>query len=51
MLGRLCELKGGEARSKEPTAEQRKEIAELAASVRWRKKGQSDFYTFHLQFY
>jgi len=36
-LGRLGGLKGGKARAKKLTSEQRKEIAKLAASVRWRK--------------
>jgi hypothetical protein len=37
-LGRLGGLKGGKARAAKLTPEQRKEIAKLAASVRWRKK-------------
>jgi hypothetical protein len=38
-LGRLGGLKGGKARAAKMTPEQRKEIAKLAASARWRKKG------------
>ena len=38
VLGRLGGLKGGKARAAKLTPEQRKEIAKLAASVRWRKK-------------
>jgi hypothetical protein len=37
-LGRLGGLKGGKARAKKLTAEQRKEIARKGAAVRWRKK-------------
>ena len=37
-LGRLGGLKGGKARANKMTPEQRKEIAKMAASVRWRKK-------------
>ena len=36
-LGRLGGLKGGKARASKLTSEQRKEIAKLAASARWRK--------------
>ena len=36
-LGRLGGLKGGKARAKKLTAEQRKEIAQKAARARWRK--------------
>lgn len=37
-LGRLGGLKGGKARAEKLTPEQRKEIAQIAASARWRKK-------------
>ncbi len=37
-LGHLGGLKGGKARAKKLTPEQRKEIAKLVASVRWRKR-------------
>ena len=37
-LGHLGGLKGGKARAEKLTPEQRKEIAKLAAGVRWRKK-------------
>ncbi len=37
-LGRLGGIKGGPARAKRLTAEQRKEIARRAALARWRKK-------------
>ena len=37
-LGRLGGLKGGKARAEKLTPEQRKEIARIAASARWRKK-------------
>jgi len=37
-LGHLGGLKGGKARAEKLTPEQRKEIAKLAASVRWRKR-------------
>lgn len=37
-LGRLGGKKGGEARAKKLTPEQRKEIAQKAAEARWRKK-------------
>lgn len=37
-LGRLGGLKGGKARAAKMTPEQRKEIAKIAASARWRKK-------------
>ena len=36
-LGKLGGLKGGKARAKKLTAEQRTEIARLAAYARWRK--------------
>lgn len=37
-LGRLGGKKGGEARAKKLTAEQRRAIAKKAAEARWRKK-------------
>ena len=37
-LGRLGGLKGGEARAKSLTPEQRKEIAQKAAAKRWEKE-------------
>jgi hypothetical protein len=37
-LGRLGGLKGGKARAKKMTPEQRKEIAKKAAKARWDKK-------------
>ncbi len=37
-LGRLGGLKGGKARAKKLTAQQRKEIATSAAKKRWSKK-------------
>lgn len=37
-LGRLGGLKGGKARAKKLTPEQRKESARIAATARWRKK-------------
>ena len=37
-LGRLGGLKGGPARAKKLTAEQRQEIARKAAEARWRDK-------------
>ena len=37
-LGRLGGLKGGPARAKKLTKEQRKEIARKAAKARWKKK-------------
>jgi hypothetical protein len=37
-LGRKGGLKGGKARAKSLTAEQRAEIARLAAQARWRKR-------------
>jgi hypothetical protein len=37
-LGRLGGLKGGKARAKNLSAEQRKEIARKAAESRWRRK-------------
>ena len=36
-LGRLGGIKGGEARAKSLTPEQRKEIAQKAAAKRWKK--------------
>lgn len=36
-LGRLGGLKGGTARAKKLTAEQRRESARNAANIRWRK--------------
>lgn len=36
-LGRLGGLKGGHARAKKLTAEQRRSIAKKAASTRWKK--------------
>jgi hypothetical protein len=36
-LGRLGGLKGGKARAKQLSPEQRKEIARLAARARWKK--------------
>ena len=36
-LGRLGGIKGGEARAKKLTPEQRKEIAQKAAAKRWKK--------------
>jgi hypothetical protein len=36
-LGRKGGLKGGKARAKSLTAEQRAEIARIAASARWKK--------------
>ena len=38
-LGRLGGLKGGRARAKALTPEQRSEIAQKAAKARWSKKG------------
>jgi len=38
-LGRLGGLKGGKARADRLTPERRGEIAKIAASARWRKKG------------
>jgi hypothetical protein len=38
-LGRLGGLKGGKARASKLTPEQRKEIAKIAATTRWRKQG------------
>jgi hypothetical protein len=38
-LGRLGGLKGGKARAKKLTPEQRAEIARKAAAARWKKKG------------
>lgn len=38
-LGRLGGLKGGKARAKKLTPEQRSEIAKMAASARWKKSG------------
>ena len=37
ILGRIGGKKGGKARAKKLTAEQRSEIARLAAKARWRK--------------
>ena len=37
-LGRRGGLKGGKARAEKLSPEQRKEIAQIAASARWRKK-------------
>ena len=37
LLGRLGGLKGGKARAKKLSAEQRSEIAKKAANVRWQK--------------
>ncbi len=37
-LGHKGGLKGGKARAEKLTPEERKEIAKLAANVRWRKK-------------
>ena len=37
-LGRRGGLKGGKARAKKLTPEQRSELARLAAQARWRKK-------------
>jgi hypothetical protein len=36
-LGRLGGLKGGKARAKKLTAQERREIARNAASARWKK--------------
>lgn len=36
-LGRLGGLKGGKARAKKLSSEERKEIARLAAEARWKK--------------
>ena len=38
-LGRLGGLKGGKARSQKLSAEQRREIAQRAARIRWNKAG------------
>ena len=38
-LGRLGGLKGGKARAEKLTAEQRQDIARLAAEARWKKSG------------
>ena len=40
-LGRLGGKKGGLARAKKLTAEQRREIAKKAAAARWKKRNQS----------
>jgi hypothetical protein len=40
-LGRLGGKKGGQARAKKLTAEQRREIAKKAAEARWKKRNQS----------
>ena len=37
-LGRMGGLKGGKARAKKLTPEQRQEIARIAAQARWKKK-------------
>jgi len=37
-LGRLGGLKGGKARAAKLTPKQRKQVAELAAKARWKKK-------------
>jgi hypothetical protein len=37
-LGRLGGLKGGKARAKKLSAEERSEIAKAAAAARWKKK-------------
>ncbi|MFQ5687085.1 MAG: hypothetical protein ACE5GV_10530 [Candidatus Scalindua sp.] len=37
-LGRLGGLKGGKARAEKLTAKKRKEIAQKAAQIRWKKK-------------
>jgi hypothetical protein len=37
-LGKLGGKKGGKARAEKLTPEQRKEIAKIAATARWRKK-------------
>jgi hypothetical protein len=37
MLGRLGGLKGGKARAEKLSAEQRSEIAKIAANIRWKK--------------
>lgn len=39
--GKLGGLKGGNARSKKLTPEQRSEIARIAAQARWKKSGES----------
>ncbi len=39
-LGKLGGAKGGKARSEKLSSERRKEIAQKAASARWRKKDQ-----------
>jgi len=41
VLGRLGGLKGGKARFKKLTPQQRKEIAQKAANTRWHGKGQN----------
>lgn len=41
-LGRLGGLKGGKARAKKLTAEQRREIARKAALARWRKSSDDE---------
>lgn len=38
-MGRRGGIKGGKARAAKLTPEQRSEIARIAASVRWKKKG------------
>lgn len=39
LLGRLGGLKGGRARAEALSPEKRREIAQLAARARWKKKG------------
>lgn len=41
-LGRLGGLKGGNARAKKLTKEQRSEIAKVAANARWKKAKEND---------
>jgi hypothetical protein len=40
-LGRKGGLKGGKARAEKLTPEQRKEIAKIAASARWKQSGKN----------
>jgi hypothetical protein len=42
-LGRLAGLKGGKARAKKLTPEQRKESAHKAAVARWSKRPKKDY--------
>lgn len=42
-LGRLGGLKGGKARAKKLTSQQRSEIARNAANKRWRKKSKKNY--------